>query len=55
MYINKEQRIKILLIYFKDGVYDGYMWFATKAEKRLDPVPEVYFCKTFDLKLKCIE
>jgi len=46
-FINKEQRIKILLIYFKDGVYDGYMWFATKAEKRLDPVPEVYFFKTF--------
>jgi len=23
---------KILLIYFKDGIYDGYMWFTNKAE-----------------------
>ena len=23
---------KILLIYFKDDIYDGYMWFANKAE-----------------------
>jgi len=53
-FINAEQRIKILLIYFKDRVYDGYMWFATKAEKRVDPVPEVTFCKTFAWELKCI-
>lgn len=23
---------KILLIYFKDNIYDGYMWFANKVE-----------------------
>ena len=23
---------KLLLIYFKDDIYDGYMWFANKAE-----------------------
>lgn len=31
-YSGSEANQKILLIYFKDDIYDGYMWFTNKSE-----------------------